>query len=300
MNETPTFRIRFADSGDLAACLDLRVDSEQALVDGPAPGHADDHDRDALTRWIQQSALYVVTNHIWDVVACFALAAADTERGTAAEAAQPALCLYEFTVGAEYLDTGLADAILDWCARRADAAGALLLRVDQRDASTRLASDEVRTAITLVDDTVAGADENTGGSESVTPGRQGSQRFADLSPIERAEREIAETKDDLMAARELAPDDDTFAARARMLEERLPRLEVRLAELRKSARGYDPTDEAAIWLAAAEVALGLRLDGPPVAATDSWNAALEHAARTLQDRAGAIRSSSGKHHESGD
>jgi hypothetical protein len=332
MNDTPTFRIRLADSGDLAACLDLRIDSEQASVDGLAPSH--DHDRQALTHWIQQGAMYVVTNHIWDVVACFALAGADTEIWTAAEAAQPALYLYEFTVAADCLDTGLDDVILDWCARRAEAAGAMWLRLDcwraatalhdlwtrrgfvhldtrdhpgrdsgvlfQRDASTQLASAELRTTITLLDDTVA-TDENVRGSARAgtaqhTPSHQGSQRFADLSPVERAEREIAETKDDLMAARELAPDDDTFAARARMLEERLPRLEVRLAELRKSSRGYDSTDEAAVWLAAAEVVLGMRLDEPPVAATDSWNAALEQAARTLQDRAGAIRSSTGKHH----
>jgi hypothetical protein len=55
---------------------------------------------------------------------------------------------------------------------------------------------------------------------------------------------------------------------------------------------YDPTGEGAIWQAAAQLVEGLKLDQPPVD-DNAWNAALDQAARALENEARAIRQKNG-------
>ena len=57
------------------------------------------------------------------------------------------------------------------------------------------------------------------------------RRYAELGPIVATARQLQQTRDDLATARELAAEDETFAAEARELEAALPALEKRLAEL---------------------------------------------------------------------
>ncbi|MGH3742271.1 MAG: peptide chain release factor 1 [Micromonosporaceae bacterium] len=57
------------------------------------------------------------------------------------------------------------------------------------------------------------------------------RRYAALGPIAQTARQLEQTRDDLAAARELAPEDPAFADEARTLEASLPALEARLAEL---------------------------------------------------------------------
>jgi peptide chain release factor 1 len=61
--------------------------------------------------------------------------------------------------------------------------------------------------------------------------RRAGRRFAALTPIHRAAAELRQVREDLTAARELAAEDAAFGAEAAELEERLPVLEERLAEL---------------------------------------------------------------------
>jgi peptide chain release factor 1 len=61
--------------------------------------------------------------------------------------------------------------------------------------------------------------------------RRVGRRFAELSPIAKAAAERAQVREDLVAARELAAEDPTFATEAAALEERLPAIEEKLAEL---------------------------------------------------------------------
>src|SRR3712207_3382005 len=61
--------------------------------------------------------------------------------------------------------------------------------------------------------------------------RRVGRRFAELTPIHKTATELIELQSDLTAARELAAEDPDFAAEASQLEERLPELEKRLAEL---------------------------------------------------------------------
>ncbi|MDP9797423.1 peptide chain release factor 1 [Catenuloplanes nepalensis] len=67
------------------------------------------------------------------------------------------------------------------------------------------------------------ADQNTA--------RRVGRRFAELSPIHKANGELEQVREDLEAARELSAEDAAFAAEAEELSARLPRLEERLAEL---------------------------------------------------------------------
>ncbi|GAB7043576.1 MULTISPECIES: peptide chain release factor 1 [Catenuloplanes] len=67
------------------------------------------------------------------------------------------------------------------------------------------------------------ADQNTA--------RRVGRRFAELSPIHKANGELEQAREDLEAARELAAEDPAFAAEADELSARLPVLEERLAEL---------------------------------------------------------------------
>jgi len=61
--------------------------------------------------------------------------------------------------------------------------------------------------------------------------RKVGRRFAELSPIAKSAAELAATRADLTAARELVAEDPAFGAEAAELEARLPVLEERLAEL---------------------------------------------------------------------
>jgi peptide chain release factor 1 len=64
-----------------------------------------------------------------------------------------------------------------------------------------------------------------------TMARRVGRRFAELTPISKAATELAQAREDLVAARELAAEDPAFAAEAAELEDRLPGIEERLAEL---------------------------------------------------------------------
>jgi peptide chain release factor 1 len=61
--------------------------------------------------------------------------------------------------------------------------------------------------------------------------RKVGRRFAELTPIYKAATELDQIREDLVAARELVAEDSSFGAEAALLEERLPVLEERLAEL---------------------------------------------------------------------
>src|SRR5215475_13180914 len=61
--------------------------------------------------------------------------------------------------------------------------------------------------------------------------RKVGRRFAELTPIQKTASELAQARADLDAARELATEDAAFAAEADEIQERIPQLEERLAEL---------------------------------------------------------------------
>src|SRR5215469_5133684 len=61
--------------------------------------------------------------------------------------------------------------------------------------------------------------------------RRVGRRFAELTPIHKAAAELDQARADLAAARELAAEDPAFAGEAAALEEGLPALEEKLAEL---------------------------------------------------------------------
>jgi peptide chain release factor 1 len=61
--------------------------------------------------------------------------------------------------------------------------------------------------------------------------RKVGRRFAELTPIYKTAAELDQARTDLIAARELAPEDPDFAAEAEELAERVPAIEERLAEL---------------------------------------------------------------------
>jgi peptide chain release factor 1 len=61
--------------------------------------------------------------------------------------------------------------------------------------------------------------------------RRVGRRFAELTPIHKTASELAQARDDLAAARELAAEDPAFAAEAESLAAVLPALEQRLSEM---------------------------------------------------------------------
>jgi peptide chain release factor 1 len=61
--------------------------------------------------------------------------------------------------------------------------------------------------------------------------RELGRRYAELGPLVAAIREREAVEDDLAAAREMAAEDSEFAAEARELEQRLPALDARIADL---------------------------------------------------------------------
>jgi peptide chain release factor 1 len=68
------------------------------------------------------------------------------------------------------------------------------------------------------------------------------RRYAELSPVVRALRELETVRDDLAAARELGADDDTFAAEAQTLAARIPALEAKLTALLVPRDPHDASD----------------------------------------------------------
>src|SRR5437763_123415 len=61
--------------------------------------------------------------------------------------------------------------------------------------------------------------------------RRTGRRFAELTPIAKTSAELAQAREDLQAARELAAEDPGFATEAAELAGRVPLIEERLAEL---------------------------------------------------------------------
>lgn len=70
MNTAITYRIRPADSGDLAACLDLWARKEQTLAVGGTRQRVTDHGRQVISRWIEDGVMQLVVTETGDVVAC--------------------------------------------------------------------------------------------------------------------------------------------------------------------------------------------------------------------------------------
>src|SRR5690348_9806849 len=68
------------------------------------------------------------------------------------------------------------------------------------------------------------------------------RRYAELTPVVKALRELETAREDLTAARELAAEDDSFAAEAAELEQRIPELETKLTELLAPRDPHDGSD----------------------------------------------------------
>ncbi|KAA2259570.1 peptide chain release factor 1 [Solihabitans fulvus] len=68
------------------------------------------------------------------------------------------------------------------------------------------------------------------------------RRYAQLTPIARTVRELEQVHNDLTAARELAAEDESFAAEAEELAQRVPVLESRLTELLLPRDPHDGSD----------------------------------------------------------
>ncbi|WP_297598855.1 peptide chain release factor 1 [Mycobacterium sp.] len=72
--------------------------------------------------------------------------------------------------------------------------------------------------------------------------RKAGRRFARLAPIVGTYRKLMATRDDLEAARELAADDDSFAAEATYLESRVAELDTQLTDMLAPRDPHDADD----------------------------------------------------------
>jgi peptide chain release factor 1 len=68
------------------------------------------------------------------------------------------------------------------------------------------------------------------------------RRYSELTPVVRTLRELDSAREDLAAAKELAAEDDTFAAEAEALTKRIPELEERLSEQLLPRDPHDGSD----------------------------------------------------------
>jgi peptide chain release factor 1 len=68
------------------------------------------------------------------------------------------------------------------------------------------------------------------------------RRYSELTPVVRTLRELDSAREDLAAAKELAAEDDTFAAEAEALAKRIPELEERLSEQLLPRDPHDGSD----------------------------------------------------------
>jgi peptide chain release factor 1 len=72
--------------------------------------------------------------------------------------------------------------------------------------------------------------------------RKFGRRYSELTPVVKTLRELESTREDMVAAKELAAEDDTFAAEAESLAQRIPALEERLTELLLPRDPHDGSD----------------------------------------------------------
>jgi len=72
--------------------------------------------------------------------------------------------------------------------------------------------------------------------------RKLSRRYAELGPVAKTIHELEHAREDLSAARELAVEDDAFAAEAQVIAGRIPALEGRLTELLLPRDPHDVSD----------------------------------------------------------
>lgn len=70
MNTAITYRIRTADAGDLAACLDLWARKVRTLSVAGTQQRAIDHGRHTISSWIEDGVMQLVVTETGEVVAC--------------------------------------------------------------------------------------------------------------------------------------------------------------------------------------------------------------------------------------
>jgi GNAT superfamily N-acetyltransferase len=262
MAQPIAYRIRHASPQDLEACLELRVQAENALAAaGIVQWHDREHGREIITGWIDQGAMHVVTTQAGDIIACFALAGADPAFWTPAEAVQPALYLYKFILRADRRGFGLGELLLDWCAQRAADTGARWLRLDCWRTNTGLHRYWLNHGFRQLD-------------IREHPVRNSGALF---------ERD---------AGTHLAP--DTLRAAITLIDDTSPALTA-TAPMRDTNDRYDPTGEAAVWNEAATLVTKLKTPHPSTD-PDAWNTALEQAARALENHGRAVRQAAGMYH----
>jgi GNAT superfamily N-acetyltransferase len=263
MNSAATFTIHRAGTEQVDEVLRLRTHAEHWLANaGIEQWTASAVGEKSIRAHIERGSTYIVRDEDQIVCATFTLDGGDRDFWTEEELAEPAVYLYKFIVHSAYRGTGLGEALMNWICRRADAAGARLLRLDCWRTNEGLHAYYLNRGFRQVDVRSAygrksGAlfERDTTIQTPTSPGTQ----LIDLTD-------------------ESTPEGTTGM-------EAKPRI-----------NNYDPTGEAAVWQAASRHVMGMQGEKIPGDTHDHWNAALVQAARALDVRAREIRQAGGMYY----
>jgi GNAT superfamily N-acetyltransferase len=258
------YRLRTATTDHVDAVIGLRKHAEDWLAEAGIEQWTKSGESTIRDK-VFNGSTYVVETTRREVVACLSLDAGDPDFWTPRELREKALYLYKFIIRSDHRGTGLGDLLLDWSCDRAERAGALLLRLDCWRTNTGLHDYYLKRGFTLFDV------------------RQHPIRMSGALFERNARLHLAQ-------ASGLRLIDNTDGGVIYPPRARTANLEDVMADQ------YDPTGEAAVWLAASDVVSGLKNPAMAEVDRDTWNSALEQAARLLDLRAREIRQTNGMYY----
>lgn len=263
MTETPVlYQIRLATEDDISSVVGLRVHAEKWLAEaGIEQWTVRATGEKNIRAHMERGAIFVVESSSSDVVGTMALDGGDPAFWTPEELLEPAAYLYKFIIDSNHRGSGLGDAMLNWACEHAAANGATVLRLDCWKTNLNLHKYYLQRGFRLL------------GIRNA-PGRMSGALFERPTSL----------KLPLGSAVRLVD----------LTEKREPTLGSDGMDAHKDK--YDPTGEAAIWLAAADVVRELKQESIPGDHERYWNTALEQAERALDTKAREIRQAGGMYY----
>jgi GNAT superfamily N-acetyltransferase len=256
------YQIRLATEEDVSSVVGLRVHAEKWLAAaGIEQWTVRATGEKNIRAHIERGATFVVQVSSSEVVGTLTLDGGDPDFWTPEELSAPAAYLYKFIIDSHYRGSGLGDVMLNWACKRAATHGATTLRLDCWKTNFELHKYYLRRGFRQFDIRDA-------------PGRMSGALFERPTSLQLP----------LTSALRLVD----------LTDDRQPTTGSNGMDANKDQ--YDPTGEAAIWLAAADVVRELKLESIPGDQHRYWNTALEQAERALDTKAREIRQAGGMYY----
>lgn len=264
-DQPQVYYLRRARRDDIADVVGLRIEAEKWLAGaGIEQWTVRTTGEENIRAYVDRGTTYVVGDTQGKSVASLTIDGGDPQFWSTEELGESAAYLYKFMVGPGHRGTGLGDALLQWACRRIGELDIPVLRLDCWKTNTKLHKYYLDRGFVHVDTRDA-------------VGRMSGALFERLVELPVAVQGPPITLVDTTSAVSIAP---TMSG----------------GFVSNDKDRYDPDGEAAIWVAASQMIENLKRPPMPGDDLDYWNAALDQAARVLDNKARTLRQAAGMYY----